>query len=249
MWEVSICFESSKMAEYFASKINLVIKSCKGISACITLNGQNCVLVAVPKDKEEFARDFVKQKIAECILFFYKKDYIVSKLNFEKPKTTYMNVFLQTLVCFDGEADKHFIEQCLDFDDRVFVDAVVAFKLKFLKKKWEELVSLANENVMYFLSEDSLLELIKFLISNLEHRCYAVNVFSKSDCYFLCDLQGKRIDDFMLEKQGIYEDGSLLSTLVALNPEKIIVHCNKFVKDKLLRNLFSLFPNRIEICK
>ena len=249
MWEVSICFESPKMAEYFASKINLVIKSCKGISACITLNGQNCVLVAVPKDKEEFARDFVKQKIAECILFFYKKDYIVSKLNFEKPKTTYMNVFLQTLVCFDGEADKHFIEQCLDFDDRIFVDAVVAFKLKFLKKKWEELVSLANENVMYFLSEDSLLELIKFLISNLEHRCYAVNVFSKSDCYFLCDLQGKRIDDFMLEKQGIYEDGSLLSTLVVLNPEKIIIHCNKFVKDKLLRNLFSLFPNRIEICK
>lgn len=249
MWEVSICFERSKMAEYFASKINLVIKSCKGISACITLNGQSIVLVAVPKDKEEFARDFVKQKIAECILFFYKKDYIVSKLNFEKPKTTYMNVFLQTLVCFDGEADKHFIEQCLDFDNRVFVDAVVAFKLKFLKKKWEELVSLANENVMYFLSEDSLLELIKFLISNLEHRCYAVNVFSKSDCYFLCDLQGKRIDDFMLEKQSIYEDGSLLSTLVALNPEKIIVHCNKFVKDKLLRNLFSLFPNRIEICK
>ena len=121
--------------------------------------------------------------------------------------------------------------------------------LKFLKKKWEELVSLANENVMYFLSEDSLLELIKFLISNLEHRCYAVNVFSKSDCYFLCDLQGKRIDDFMLEKQGIYEDGNLLTILVALNPEKIIVHCNKFVKDKLLRNLFSLFPNRIEICK
>lgn len=249
MWEVSICFESPKMAEYFASKINLVIKSCKGISACITLNGQNCVLIAVPKDKEEFAREFVKQKIAECILFFYKKDYIVSKLNFEKPKTTYMNVFLQTLVCFDGEADKHFIEQCLDFDNRVFVDAVVAFKLKFLKKKWEELVSLANENVMYFLSEDSLLELIKFLISNLEHRCYAVNVFSKSDCYFLCDLQGKRIDDFMLEKQGIYEDGNLLTILVALNPEKIIVHCNKFVKDKLLRNLFSLFPNRIEICK
>ena len=249
MWEVSICFESPKMAEYFASKINMVIKSCKGISACITLNGQNCVLIAVPKDKEEFAREFVKQKIAECILFFYKKDYIVSKLNFEKPKTTYMNVFLQTLVCFDGEADKHFIEQCLDFDDRIFVDAVVAFKLKFLKKKWEALVSLANENVMYFLSEDSLLELIKFLISNLEHRCYAVNVFSKSDCYFLCDLQGKRIDDFMLEKQGIYEDGSLLSTLVALNPEKIIVHCNKFVKDKLLRKLFSLFPNRIEICK
>lgn len=249
MWEVSICFESPKMAEYFASKINLVIKSCKGISACITLNGQNCVLIAVPKDKEEFAREFVKQKIAECILFFYKKDYIVSKLNFERPKTPYMNVFLQTLVCFDGEADKHLIEQCLDFEDRVFVDAVVAFKLKFLKNKWEELVSLANENVMYFLSEDSLLELIKFLISNLEHRCYAVNVFSKSDCYFLCDLQGKRIDDFMLEKQGIYEDGSLLSTLVALNPEKIIVHCNKFVKDKLLRNLFSLFPNRIEICK
>ena len=160
-----------------------------------------------------------------------------------------MNVFLQTLVCFDGEADKHFIEQCLDFDDRVFVDAVVAFKLKFLKKKWEELVSLANENVMYFLSEDSLLELIKFLISNLEHRCYAVNVFSKSDCYFLCDLQGKRIDDFMLEKQGIYEDGSLLSTLVALNPEKIIVHCNKFefyaVKSAGCVNFFNSHFSRV----
>ncbi len=249
MWEFCICFDSLKMAEYFANKVNLVIKSCKGISACVSMNGRSNVLVAVPKEKTEFAKAFVKEKIAECILFFYKKDFIVSNLNFEKPNTPYMNVFLQTLVCFDGETDKHFIEQCLDFDERIFVDAVVAFRLKFLKKKWEELVNLANENVMYLLSEDSFLEFIKFLISNLEHRCYAVNVFSKGDCYFLCDLQGKKIEDFMLEKQRIYEDCSLLTTLVALNPEKIIVHCNKFVKDKLLRNLLSLFPNRIEICK
>ena len=102
---------------------------------------------------------------------------------------------------------------------------------------------------MYLLSRDSFLELIKFLISNLENRQYVVNIFSKENCYLLCDVEGNSIKDFLLEKNIIYDDSSLLTSLVALNPQKIIIHCNSFIKDRLLKNLYEIFSNRIEIKK
>ena len=90
---------------------------------------------------------------------------------------------------------------------------------------------------------------LKFLISNLEYRCYAVNVFPKNNCYLLCDTQGNCINDFLIDKNIIYDDNNLLTSLIALNPEKIIFHCNSNVRDNIINSLFQYFSNRIVICK
>ena len=48
MWEVSICFESSKMAEYFASKIKDI-----ALKVTLVIFGSPCQAfsIAIPSDK------------------------------------------------------------------------------------------------------------------------------------------------------------------------------------------------------
>ncbi len=249
MWEYSLCFDNEKDSENFVDKIRPFIKETKGVVISIFLQDAYKVLVAVPIEKREQAMSLLKENLAEMILINYKKEYIMSKLNFEVDHSVNMRVFLQTLICFDSDVDKQIIVESLNFDKSIYLNSFINFRLKFLKNKWDELVTLANDNIMYLLSEDSFVELIKFLISNLEYRCYAVNIFSKQNCYLLCDMEGKVINDFLLDKNIVYDDNKLLTSLIALNPEKIIIHCNSFLKENLLKNLYNFFSNRIEICK
>lgn len=249
MWEYSLCFDNEIDSENFIDKIRPFIKETKGVVVSIFLQDTHKVLVAVPIEKKEQAMSLLKENLAEMILTNFKKEYIMSKLNFEVDHSVNMRVFLQTLICFDSDVDKQIIMESLNFDKSIYLNSFINFRLKFLKNKWDELVTLANDNIMYLLSEDSFVELIKFLISNLDYRCYAVNIFSKQNCYLLCDMEGKVINDFLLDKNIVYDDNKLLTSLIALNPEKIIIHCNSFLKENLLKNLYNIFSNRIEICK
>ncbi len=249
MWEYCLCFDSENESKIFVDKIKPFIKNIKGVVVSIFLQETYKVLVAVPRDKMERTTSFLKENLAEMILTIYKKDYILSRLSFEIDSSVNMHIFLQTLVCFDSEMDKQIIMESLNFEKSIYFGSFINFRLKFLKTKWDELVTLANDNIMYLLSEDSFVELIKFLISNLDYRCYAVNIFTKKDCYLLCDMEGKVIKDFLLDKNIVYDDNKLLTSLIALNPEKIIIHCDSFLKENLLKNLYNFFSNRIEICK
>lgn len=249
MVEFCFYFESDMIAEGFKTKIFDYIKNRHGIVVSVLCLNYHVVLVAVPSEEQNEIKNFLREKIAEIILLFYKRDYILDKLDFEKAKNDNMKVFLEALFCFDSDLDKEVILENLNFKHVLYFNSFINFVLRFLKSKWDELITLANDNVMYIVCEDSFLELIKFLISNLEHRCYAVNIFSKQDCYLLCDIEGKSINDFLVEKNIIYDDTNLLTSLIALNPEKIIFHCNDCLKDNLIKKLYNYFSSRIEICK
>lgn len=237
------------MAHAFKDSVYKFVKTHGGIITILNAFPFIKILIAMPVAQKNSFNNLIKEKIAETILIHFKKDYILSRLDFNFEPTPNMQIFLKALVVFDSDTDKAIITKRLDFENNLVVNSFIHFKLSFLKRKWDELVSLANDNVLYLLSQDSFSELIKFLISNLEYRYYAVNIFSKQDCYLLCDTKGEAIKDFLIEKSVLHDDSALLVNLVALNPEKIIIHNSVFLKDKLLKTLYEFFSNRVEISK
>lgn len=249
MWEYSITFENINYANSFKDSLYNIIKSHNGVITSLKQENFTKVLIAVPIIERFKIHNLIREKIAENILLNYKKDFIVSKLEFDINQNLNMQVFLKALVVFDSDTDKEIIIERMKFDSNLVVNSFINFKLSFLKRKWRELIALANDNSMYLLNNDSFDELIKFLISNLEYRYHTINIFSKQDCYLLYDTAGSVVNDFLVDKNIVYDDNHLLTSLVALNPEKIIVHCNSFVKDKLIKTLYDYFSNRVHICK
>lgn len=248
MVEFCIYFNNFNVANCFIKRVCKFINLLGGILVNISTNSSFSVLIAVKKEHKAKLKNYLRERIAETILVYYKRNYILSKLNFKRGNNFYMQIYLEALCCFDSNLDKEIILKKLKLKKHFYFDSFIDFVLGVLKNKWNELITIANDNVIYTYSDDNLLELIKFIISNLEHRCYAVNVFSKKDCYMICDIKGEKIDDFLIENNIFYDEKNLFASLVVLNPKKIIFHTDN-KKSSVVGKLNSFFSKRVEICK
>ena len=93
------------------------------------------------------------------------------------------------------------------------LDGFYYFNLRSLREKWEELSSIANDNGYFLISPENFVDLLKFLVDNLEITHDTVNVY--------CDECGFKISDELDKDIAVNKDEDLLSTLIGLSPKRI----------------------------
>ena len=111
------------------------------------------------------------------ICTFFKEEYLTKKLKTPNKSSIENYTFKKALVNFDRETDRFIIGKQLILEQNLNLDSFFHFKIKNLKEKWDELVNIANDNSTYFLAEDSFLELLKFLIDNIEYESFNLIIF------------------------------------------------------------------------
>ena len=251
MWEYSVVFpiEKKDIATRFNKKIQNRVKNSGGLSTIVFKNQEATVLLAVPERNKMPIYNYVIELIADIILTTYKLEFLLGSFNFVATEDINMQAFIKALVVFDSDTDRHIIKQKLKCLSGVIIDSFINFKLKVLKHKWMDLVNLANDNVMYLMSNDTFIELLKFLISNLDFRTELVDIHLINGSYVLFDSTGSLIEDGLLNECEVCNDAFLITSLIALNPKKIKVSTSDKVKDNIISLLYELFSSRVEICK
>lgn len=107
-------------------------------------------------------------KVAEVIAIKYKYDYFKKNLKVGGLSAVEKEILLTSLIAADLEDDKRYtIEKIKQFDD-VTVDGIFNFRLKALKKKWQDVISYVPN---CFLSSQ-LKEFISYLLENKRKRIY-----------------------------------------------------------------------------
>ena len=152
-----------------------------------------------------------------------------------------MMAFKKALINFDRETDFYLISKNLEFMQNLHLDSFYNFKLKSLREKWAELISLANENGDYLVSNDAFFDLLKFLIDNLEVCEDEISVFEDENGYFI-------------KASGSDEEGecrslskeNLVTRLIELSPKKINLFCRS--DDNTAGFLSKIFEERVNIC-
>lgn len=248
MWEYQVKVDDSKYENLKCVQKNIAadIKKVGGKIALVSGGGTARLWLSVKDEHKKMVKKKVIGLIADMILQVYKSEYLTSNFKFRTTNDINMQAFIKALVVFDWDIDKQIIIRMLMDMDCVVVDAFVCFKLGILKTKWDDLVSLANDNIAYLMSTDTFIELLKYLISNLDFRTNEVNVFCVNRTYTLKDNKGLPIK----EGHGDIKDCSdafLITSLISLSPQKIKVHIDNF-DGNVINLLFNLFNDRIVIC-
>ena len=193
----------------------------------------------------------ISDVISDAISTFYKMEYIENNLKIPIKDEINLKAFKKALVAFDRETDKYIISRALKLNKSVFLDSFYQFRLKQLRSKWQEIIKLANDNASYLLCNDTFIDLLKFLIENIEISRGLVNVVKKEETFMLCDEQFNEIDESQcLLNQLDDEKGgeiNLIASLIALSPKKINVYCNPFENNPVLTLISQIFENRISI--
>lgn len=251
MWEYSITLpisKSNKTQKLYYDICNL-FKNVGGVVTTISSKDDYTILVACKVEDSFLVKSKLIEIICNYIVLDYKYNYLVKNFKFKVTQDINMQAFIKALVVFDSEIDKDIIRSQLKPLNKVNIDSFYNFKLKTLKTKWKDLVSLANDNFIYLMKSETFIELLKFIISNLDYRTKVVNVKIDNNNFYLSDANNRPIQDLMLGDMQGCSDAFLVTTLITLSPQKINLCCDTNIKNSTINLLFELFSDRIEILK
>jgi len=175
--------------------------------------------------------------VADVIVNDCKAHYILQNMKLPIRDSFDRHLFISALCEFDREMDKYLALEILQMTPTIVLSGYYDFKLGTLKTRWDEICMIANENIENLVAEGNFFELLRYLISNLEHRI---------DEAFLECIDGKvRVYDRQMKPLvGVYANESqseierAISILVAHNPRRIFFWGGESEFFNRLRNLF-----------
>lgn len=192
---------------------------------------------------EDYDRDrsliFLTNAIIETICYFFKEEYLINALNLPIKEGIYYEALKKALISFDKETDAYIISKELKLDTQsISLESFYYFKLKPLREKWEELASIANDNGYFLICNDNFVDLLKFLVDNLEISHDIINVYLDGDKYSLLDELNKKIE--------ISDDDDIVTSLIGLCPREIILYGDKTSDNEKISLLLKIFDKRVK---
>ncbi|MBQ8792795.1 MAG: hypothetical protein IJZ62_04205 [Clostridia bacterium] len=239
MWEFSLNFKSENF-EIAKFVHNSLIESAHWIYVTSSESeGTISVLVAVEEEFQDKIKSILSAVVTEIICTKFKSDFLNRYLTLPLQDEVGLHAFKKALLNFDRETDRYIVKRALTFNHSLYVESFYAFKLRSLQEKWEELVHLSNENRDYLISKESFIDLLKFLVDNLDICENEIGIIKEKEGYRIINCE----NSFYIDK--VISEEKVVSSVIDLSPQKI----NLYFQDTsyAINLLQRLFEERITI--
>lgn len=242
MWEFSLNLTSQNfdLAKQLFLSIKEFASHIGGVVTSHEEHGYISILIGIKNSLKGEYESFLCKLLTEVICNKFKDEFLAEKLILPRHDKIGLIAFKTALLNFDKDTDYYIVQRCLTFDKNLYLESFYDFKLAPLKNKWNELVNLANENRDYLISNESFIDLLKFLIDNLDICQEEVDIIEEDDGYKLfIDNDEDNYKDKTLNEE------SLISSIIGLSPQKINLYCQNC--NRATNLLEKLFDNRINV--
>lgn len=140
-----------------------------GCSSRLYHTGGRAILnVNCPVDYADVVVAEIKDKVAEIIAIKYKYDFFKSTLSVGGLKSVEKEILFASLIAADLDDDKKYAFDKIKNSQEIAVDGLFNFRLKLLKKKWQEVA----ECIPQCFLNTQLKEFITYLTENKKKRVY-----------------------------------------------------------------------------
>ncbi len=186
--------------------------------------------------------EFGKRAIISCVVDIiccdYKLMYLNKYLFIPCQDKIGMLAFKKALLNFDSETDRFIIKKAIDLKSDIYLESFYHFRLKSLKSKWGELVALANENRDYLLSAESFVDLLKFLVDNLDICEDEISITKEEGGYRI-------FTDNHDCSCGLINEENIVSQVIDLSPQKINLYFSD--NSSAITLLKQIFDEKISV--
>ena len=245
MWELGINLNDSNI--HISKKIYIALKHFCAEYGGIVTTFERCdkisILISCEDCDQNRFKHFIANLIADIICEDYKLMFLKENLNLPNLDEISKNAFMQALLSFDKESDKYIIQSFLTLEKSIDIDTFYYFKLGALRDKWKELVQIANDNKAYLSSNETLVELLKFLVDNLELKNDTINLTQKNGKVLFYDINFKLLKQNDISEKDI--DSTIISNLIALAPKMVNIYSSDTFNNNLIKLLKEIFDRRI----
>ncbi len=166
--------------------------------------------------------------IVNQIVTTIKADYLQNKIRI-KHKT-----LIKVLINYDKKSDTVIAGSLFELTPRILLDSIYDFKLDPLKRRWDEVIKLVNENYIQLTQNAMFNELLRFLILNMDYRIPEAHIVMINNQPIICNKKLQPLPQ---------TDDDIINDLVEIAPRQIFIHNSTNLTNKLIERIEYLFPN------
>jgi len=137
--------------------------------------------------------------------------------------------------------DSHIIKRELEKSKVDCIDGFFNFRLKEVKKKWDEIIELTNENSIVLSDNDVAVEFLSFLLESMPKRNKAIRLCSKGDEIVLLDEKGNEIKTNFSFLQTNTDEDLILFNIIYISPSKVVVKNRRDFSSEFLSIIDKFF--------
>jgi hypothetical protein len=209
-------------------------------------NERNFLQVTAEKNNADTLKNLritVHSAITQVITTIMKKHFLISHIIIPMIPHINREAFIRALSAYDTKTDTIIAGALVKITPGILLDSIYDFRLLPLHKRWFEVAALVNENISNLLDKTMFDELLRFLISNLEHKIDEAHIIKNGKNICICD---NELTPFEIATANA--DNQIINTLIDISPNKIFIHSNNNdIEKKLIKNIEQIFPNCVII--
>lgn len=243
MWEFSLNMtgKNAMIATSIHKSLSLTLNTMNGFATLSDDGDFISILIAVDNQYEQRIKDILTSLIIDVICTKFKSDFLNEYLFLPVQDKSGAFAFKKALLNFDRQTDKYLIKKALCLSNTLFLESFFEFRLTKLKDKWTELVSLSNDNRDFFVCRESFIDLLKFLVDNLDICEDEISVIKEGNGYRIVDCNNKFYTNRLISHEKV------VSSVIDLAPQKINLYFDQSSNETNL--LERIFEERIIINK
>lgn len=242
MWEYSLNIknENRALAGFVYSSMSKFVGNNRGVVTRNEENGYIKILIAVKSYFVEQTKSSVASLIVDAVCYNFKELFLDKFLNLSGLDEMGRGAFKKALLNFDKETDRFMVKRALFLEGEMYLESFFDFRLKNLQNKWQELVDLSNENREFLLTSESFIDLLKFLVDNLDICEDEISIFKENGEY-------KIYAKGHSEPISPLNEENIVSSVIDLSPQRINLYFKE--RSKAISLLEKIFEERITINK
>lgn len=242
MFETSLSIDANKkeFLEYLYDKVKPVVKDCGAAVVRREVDDRIFLSFACENRYGEKLRQSIYSALAEVYAIGFKYDYLKAKLNI-KNENLLIKTLLNTMTVFDSNNDKKIVKKSLENEKIIAIDGFFDFRLKELKKKWDEIIDLTKENSIVLADEKVSGDFLMFLLDAIPHGEEGVKICKYGSDIEILDKAGKKISMINPVGEKKTQEEKVLFNLICLAPKKVLIYDEKSYSDEFLNIVKKFF--------
>lgn len=195
------------------------------------------LLVAYPDAQKEVFNKIIRTELTRFFSYYFKIDFFKKNLVLKMLNNVYSEMFIRALSRFDQNLDIRDITLAIYEFNIINLQSFFYFRLTGMKRRWEELIKLTNENTVWQLSKQSFEDLLKFLISNLESQIDFVDIVINDKTTIIYDKNNNLITQKKIKAE--FSQFWIVMALIKFSPKNINIQANENINLSLIDKFFD----------
>lgn len=213
----------------------------KAVTACTVKKNHSCLCVGADNKRAALVRKTVEHAVTALLLGRAKYDYVNANLGTIRLPQKSRKLLCHALTGFDRETEEEIMKSILSVGKVFAVDGFYRFRMGELTSRWDEICKLAKEHGAYLSDEETMNELLRFLIDASRTKSRA-EVFRLGGKYRLVEFFDGGTGEAVFDA---FDD--LLCRLIDIAPSETIL--NGFDYDASFITLNTIFDAKSNILR